>query len=192
VRWDQRSNRNSQKGEDEDMNTMKATRPLRLALVAPLAAVALSVAPHAWADSILVQQSTMVNGSESTTDSFTTGSAGTVTVTLTDTGWNAPLSALSFSANSATGVLASFNAVGLTSDTAQFVVNGAGTYFASIMATAGGAMDLGLYSLKMTFSPNMPSVPLPSTGWLFLTGLFALVGIARAVRPFESMGTAEA
>jgi hypothetical protein len=88
--------------------------------------------------------------------------------------------------------LASFNAVGLTSDTAQFVVNGAGTYFANIMATAGGAMDLGLYSLKMTFSPNMPSVPLPSTGWLFLTGLFALVGIARAVRPFESMGTAEA
>ena len=174
------------------MKTTKAMRPLKLALVAPLAAAALSVAPHAWADSILVQQSTMVNGSESTTDSFTTTGAGTVTVTLTDTGWNAPLSALSFSANSATGVLASFNAVGLTSDTAQFVVNGAGTYFANIMATAGGAMDLGLYSLKMTFSPNMPSVPLPSTGWLFLTGLFALVGIARAVRPFESMGTAEA
>jgi hypothetical protein len=178
------------------MNTMKAMRPLKLALVAPVATVALTMAPHAWADVIpLVSQSTLVNGNEATTDSFTTYGAGTVTVTLTDTGWNAPLSALSFSANSASGVLASFNMAGLTTDTAQFIVNGAGTYFANIMATAGGAMDLGAYSLKMTFTPGMPSVPLPSAGWLLLTGLFALVGIARAVRPsesFESMGTAEA
>jgi hypothetical protein len=59
------------------------------------------------------------------------------------------------------------------------------------MATAGGSqeqMHLGLYSLNMTFSP----VPLPSSGWLLLTGAFALFGLARAVRPLELMGTAEA
>jgi hypothetical protein len=43
----------------------------------------------------------------------------------------------------------------------------------------------------MTFSPT-PTVPLPSSGWLLLTGMFVLVGLARAVRPTELMGTAEA
>jgi hypothetical protein len=175
------------------MNSTKTMRlSLKTALLAPVALTGLTMAPHAWADSILVQQSTLVNGSEATTDSFKTSGAGTVTVTLTDTGWSSPLKALSFSANSATEVLASFNAVGLTSDIAQFHIDTAGTYFANIMATAGGPMGLGLYSLKMTFAPGAPSVPLPSTGWLLLTGLFALVGVARAARPFESMGTAAA
>jgi hypothetical protein len=175
------------------MTTMKTMRPLlKGALLAPVALTAMSVAPHAWADSVLVAQSTLVNGSEATSDSFVTSGAGTVTVTLQNTGWASPLTALSFSANSATQVLAAFNAVGLTSDTAQFHVDAAGTYFANIMATAGGDMGLGLYSLRMTFSPSAPAVPLPSTGWLLLTGLFALVGVARAARPLEIMGTAAA
>jgi hypothetical protein len=172
------------------MNSIKTMRPsLKSTLLASVALTGLSVAPHAWADSVLLAQSTLVNGSESTSDSFVTSGAGTVTVTLQNTGWASPLTALSFSANSATQVLASFNATGLTADTAQFHVNAAGTYFANIMATAGGEMGLGLYSLKMTFTP---AVPLPSTGWLLLTGLFALIGVARAARPLEIMGTAAA
>jgi hypothetical protein len=54
-------------------------------------------------------------------------------------------------------------------------------------------MDLGLYSFRMSFAPNStPTVPLPSSGWLLLAGVFVLGGLARAVRPQELMGTAAA
>ncbi|MGH8210358.1 MAG: VPLPA-CTERM sorting domain-containing protein [Steroidobacteraceae bacterium] len=175
------------------MKTMNRMRPsVKLGLLAPLVLTCLSVAPHAWADSVLLAQTTLVDGSEATTDSFVAPSAGTITVNLQNQQWAGPLTALSFSASSASQVLASFNATGLSSDTATFNV-GPGTYFANIMATAGGSMDLGLYSLMMTFSPtSMPTVPLPSSGWLLLTGLFVLAGLARVVRPLEWMGTAQA
>ena len=174
------------------MNTTKTTK-MRLTwksgVLVPMALAGLAVAPHAWADTVLLAQSTMVVGTESTTDTFVAPTAGTVTVNLNSFGWAAPLSALSFSASSATQVLASWNSTGVTSDTATFNV-GAGSYFANIMATAtAGGLDMGLYSLRMTFTP---AVPLPSSGWLLLTGMFVLAGLARAVRPLELMGTAEA
>jgi hypothetical protein len=172
------------------MNTTKTMRlSWKSGVLIPMALTGLAVAPHAWADSVpLLSQTTMVVGTESTTDTFTAPTAGTVTVTLNSFGWAAPLSALSFSASSATQVLASWTGTGVTSDTATFNV-AAGSYFANIMATASGAMDMGLYSLRMTFTP---AVPLPSSGWLLLTGMFVLAGLARAVRPLELMGTAEA
>jgi hypothetical protein len=175
------------------MNTTKTMRlSFKSGFIVPMALTGLAVGPHAWADSVLLSQSTMVVGTESTTDSFVAPTAGTVTVSLSSFGWAAPLSALSFSASSATQVLASWSGTGVTSDTATFNV-AAGSYFANIMATASGAMDMGLYSLRMTFSPNStPPVPLPSSGWLLLTGMFVLAGLARAVRPLELMGTAEA
>jgi hypothetical protein len=99
------------------------------------------------------------------------------------------LSALSFSATSADKVLAYWNGGGsVDSEVTTFDVAGAGTYFAHIMATAGGVLDLGLYSLMMTFTPSAPPVPLPASDWMLLTGMFVLAGLARVVRP----GTAEA
>ncbi len=174
------------------MNTTKTIRlSLKGGLLVPMALSSLAVAPHAWADSVLLSQSTMVVGTESTTDTFVAPSAGTVTVSLTPFSWAAGLSALSFSASSASQVLASFSATGVTTDTATFNV-GAGSYFANIMATATpGGLDMGLYSMRLSFSPT-PTVPLPSSGWLLLTGMFVLAGLARAVRPLELMGTAEA
>ncbi len=171
------------------MNTMKTKRTsLKLGLMAPLVITGLSMAPHARADSILLAQTTLVSGTESTVDFFTAPTAGTVTVNLQSLNWPTALNALSFSATSATQVFAAFDGIGLASETATFDV-GAGTYFAHIVASAGGALDLGLYSLMMTFTP---AVPLPPTGWLLLTGLFVLAGLARSVRPFELMGTAAA
>ncbi len=171
---------------------MKLTKSMKvkIAALAPVALMGLSVAPHAWADSVLlVQQTTMVNGNEWTSDSFNASRAGTVTVNLQDLNAFSALSALSFTANSATQALASVNATGMTDGTFSFNV-GAGSYFANIMATAGGPMGLGLYSVTMNFTPN--AVPLPSSGWLLLTGAFALLGVLRAVRPLDSMGTAAA
>jgi hypothetical protein len=176
-------------------NAMKQMTPmqtsLKLRLVAPLALGALSIAPHAWADSILLAQTTLVVGSESTVDSFVAPSAGKVSVTLSNISWPQQLSTLSFSATSADQVLASWNGMNATTGTASFDVS-AGTYFAHIMATAGGALNLGLYSVLMTFAPSTSPVPLPASGWMLLTGLFVLVGLVRTTRPFELTGTARA
>jgi hypothetical protein len=173
---------------------MNTTKTLRLALkgglLVPMALTGLAVAPHAWADS-LPAQSMMVLGSESTTDTFTARTAGTVTLSVTGFDWASGLSALSFSASSATKLLASWSGSGITSDTATFNV-GPGSYFVNIMATANpGGLDMGLYSMSLSFSPT-PTVPLPSSGWLLLTGMFVFAGLARAVRPLELMGTAAA
>jgi hypothetical protein len=175
------------------MKTMTTKSPsLKAALAAPLALMALAAAPHARADSILLAQTTLVSGSVSTVDSFTTSTAGQVTVSLQSLNWPASLNALSFSATSSSQVLASWNGTGLTSDSATFDV-AAGTYFTHVIATAGGALDLGLYSMMLTFTPNTsPTVPLPASGWMLLTGLFVLAGLARVIRPFELTGTAPA
>jgi len=169
-------------------NHMKTMTSMKLALAATLALTALAAAPHARADSILLAQTTLVSGTESTVDSFTAPSAGYVTVSLASLNWPTALNALSFSATSSSQVLASWNGTGLASDVATFQV-AAGTYFTHVMATAGGALDLGLYSMMLTFSPT---VPLPPTGWMLLTGLLVLAGVARMARPSELTGTAPA
>lgn len=162
-----------------------------MGLLAPMALTCLAIAPHARAESILLAQTTLVSGTESTVDAFTAPGAGTVTVNLQSLNWPTALNTLSFSATSADRVLASWNGTGLASDVATFDV-GAGTYFAHIMATAGGDLNLGLYSLMMTFSPSASPVPLPASDWMLLTGMFVLAGLARAVRPIELTGIAEA
>jgi hypothetical protein len=174
------------------MNTTKTVRlSLKGGLLVPMALTGLAVAPHAWADSVPAQ-SMMVLGTQTTTDSFTAKTAGTVTLNVTGFDWASGLSALSFTASSATQLLSSWSGTGVTSDTTTFNV-GPGGYFVNIMATANpGGLDMGLYSMRLTFSPNTPTVPLPSSGWLLLTGMFVLAGLARAVRPLELMGTAEA
>jgi hypothetical protein len=177
------------KGKDMNMTIQKRTS-LKLALMAPVALAALAAAPHARADSILLAQTTLVTGSASTVDSFTAPSAGTVTVDLTSINWPAALSSLSFSATSANQVLASWNGTGVSSDVATFDV-AAGTYFTHILATAGGSLDVGLYSMLLTFKPSNP-VPLPASGWMLLTGLFVLLGLARSMGRFELTGTTPA
>jgi len=173
------------------MNTTMKRSSLKLGLLAPLALIGMAAAPHARADSILLAQTTMVVGNESTVDSFTTPGAGTVSVSLQNINWPTPLSALSFSATSASQVL--WNGGGsMNNELASFNVGAAGPYFAHIMATAGGDLNIGLYSLLLTFTPATNPVPLPPSAWLLLIGMFVLAGLVRAARPFELMGTAEA
>jgi hypothetical protein len=173
------------------MKTIKTLCPVsKLALLAPLVLAGAALAPQARAESILLAQTTLVAGSESTVDSFTAPTAGTITLNLQTLNWPVPLSALSFSATTASSVLTSWSGTGLSSDVTTFTV-APGTYYAHIMATADttSALDMGLYSMMLTFTPT---VPLPATGWLLLTGLFVLAGLVRAARPLELTGTAAA
>lgn len=177
------------------MKMMKAIRPsMKLGLLAPLVVCGAAVAPSAWADGLLPPQTNLVNGTQSMVETFSTPSAGTVTVSLQSIDWPAQLSALSFVATSADQTFASWSLGGtnITGGTVSFDVGSAGTYFAHIMATAGtqnNPLNLGLYSLNMSFTP---SVPLPASGWMLLTGIFVAAGLVRAARPFELMGTASA
>jgi hypothetical protein len=179
--------------KDEPMNTFKMTQsPLKAGVLAPLALVCLAAAPHARADSVLLAQTSIVSGTESSLETCSVPKSGTVSISLESLSWptQTSMSALSFAVTSSSQVLASWNGSGLTGDTATFDV-GAGTYYAHITGTASSAgLGLGLYSVLMTFAPS--AVPLPSSGWMLLTGLFVLAGLVRAVRPFELTGTAEA
>ena len=83
---------------------MKIRKFLKLGVLAPLTLVGLAATPQAWADSILLAQTTLVAGTVSTVDSFTTAGPGTVSVTLQSLNWPTQLNALSFSATSASQV----------------------------------------------------------------------------------------
>ena len=147
------------------MNVTHTRRPRAgTCLLASSALCCLLPAVHARADNLLVAQTTLISGTESTVDSFTVPSAGTVTVQLSDLPWPMALSSLSFMATSGNQVLSSWST--LTSGVESFQVT-PGTYFAHVTGTAGGALDLGLYSMTLTFQPA-GTVPLPGSGWLLL------------------------
>ena len=174
------------------MKTFNMTRlTLKAGVLAPLALACLAAAPHARADDILLAQTSIVSGTESTLETFSVPKSGSVTINLESLSWptQTSMSALSFAVTSSSQVLASWNGNGLTGESATFDV-GAGTYYAHITGTATSAgLGLGLYSVLMTFTP---AVPLPASGWMLLTGLFVLVGLVRAARPFDLTGTVEA
>jgi hypothetical protein len=151
----------------------------RLAAAACLALLCLSQAPRAHADTMVMSDINAVWGHESTTFSFDAPSAGTVTAKLWDIGWTSPLSTLTFSATTASSVLSSWSAA--TQETQSFQV-GPGTYFAHILATAGGPLDAGAYALSLSFSPSV--VPLPASDWMLVTGVLVLFGLTRILSAF--------
>jgi hypothetical protein len=141
--------------------------------------------PLANADSMLLATTDMVSGTSAATFSFNAPSSGTVTAQLYTVPWPTPLNALSFSATTATDTLASWssNAPSSTPYVDSFQV-GAGTYFAHVMATAGGSLDLGLYSLMLTFTPS--AVPLPTAAGMLIIGLLVFFGLRRTLNVIET------
>jgi hypothetical protein len=121
----------------------------------------------------LVQQSTLVIDQQSNVYSFTAPGAGTLYVALQDIVWPAPLSSLGMSVNSASGVLGTMNVAGEI----DLTLASGGTYYLDVSGKAGGALDVGLYSVSVNFVPQ-GAVPLPGTLGLVLGGLLAL-GAAR-------------
>ena len=156
----------------------------RMAAVAAVAVMGMVHSPGAQADTLLKAATTMVYGSSADTYSITAPSAGTITAQVSTVPWPTPLSALSFNVSDATSVLtpagrAAAQAAGGTQPQIETFQVGAGTYFAHVLATATGDLNLGLYSVMFTFSPS--AVPLPTTIGLLLIGLVAVFGLRKTV-----------
>jgi hypothetical protein len=171
----------------EMMDDLMALVRFLVSRAAPLAAVLVLLtivgqSPAAHADSMLLASTNMVTGSSAATFSFNAPSSGTVTAEISSMPWPVPLSALSFSATTATNTLSSWSTTdAMAAPQFEKFQVGAGTYFAHVMATAGGSLDLGLYSLMLTFSPS--AVPLPAAGGMLLIGLLVLFALRRTISP---------
>ncbi|HEY4209992.1 MAG TPA: hypothetical protein VGM84_00815 [Steroidobacteraceae bacterium] len=164
------------------MNTdRKTASSARLVALASVGVLGLSLAPPSKADTVLLAQTTLISGSSAVTDKFTAPSAGTVTVQLSNMSWPTRLSALSFAATSGSQVMSAWSWDALAANVQSFQV-GAGTYFAHVTGQAAGLLNLGLYSLSITFkTSDTPPVPLPASDWLLIGGMFVLAGSSRLI-----------
>jgi hypothetical protein len=161
----------------------------RMAAVMTIGALGLARAPAAHADELLLKAATtMVYGSAADTYSMTAPSAGTITAQVSSVPWPTPLSALSFNLSDSSNLLnpqtlstaQSVHALDSTSQQFETYQVGAGTYFAHVLATAGGSLNLGLYSVMFTFTPS--AVPLPAAGGMLLIGLMVFFALRRTLR----------
>jgi hypothetical protein len=153
------------------------TRTLGVAVLG-LCALLASVAQ---ASTVLLGDTTLVSGSETAVFSFDVPGPGTVSIQLTNLDWPQALSSLSFMATTPNQVLTSWSDPGMMFSQSINVAGG-GKYFADVMATAGGPLDLGAYSLSLTFTPAGAPVLLPSSGVLLLGGLAGILGLKRRLR----------
>jgi len=126
---------------------------------------------------MLVSETTLVSGTDSSVASFTLTSAEPITVQLSNIPWPQTLSSLSFMLSSADQVIGSWLTETSTVQTYQL---SPGTYFAHITGTASGSVDLGLYSLSIGTQPA--AVPLPAGGALLLGGLVVLMLLGSLLR----------
>jgi hypothetical protein len=153
---------------------------------AAVAALGCVMAPRAHAESVVLERSGLISGSESFVYQFDAPGAGTMTAKLTNLAWPERLSSLSFAASTATSVLTMLADAG----SIQFSVSGPGAYYAHIAGTAGGALDVGLYSLRITFDSGISPVPLPGALPLLLAALASGAGLLRRRDTLASQSSA--
>jgi len=163
----------------------------KLTCLSALLLLAVAQAPAAHANMVLGGATDLISGSQSYTMAFVAPTSGTVTFQLSILSWPEPLEGLSVSATTASDLLGALalNATTAPSDFMTFDVGGPGAFFAHVSGKAQGALQLGLYSLRVTFTPS--AVPLPASAWLLATGaalMFVFVpGFRRRVLGNESV-----
>ncbi len=157
------------------IETMNAAAARRRALGGLLALAGVVAGPLAHAD-MLVEDSPLINGKESTVYTVVAPTAGTLNVSLSNLNWPDRLSSLSFALTTTTGVLKTLSQEG----SLTFDLSSAGTYYAIVSGTAAGHWNLGMYSLRIGFTTlDAPVVPLPASAWMLLAGLGLLIPLVR-------------
>ena len=143
----------------------------KLVLGCALALLGFGLAPRAQAEVVLLEQSGLISGSQSFVFDVMAPSAGTVSVKLANLAWPERLASVSFAFTTATSVLQRLP----EASSLSFGISSPGAYYAHVAGVAQGALDIGLYSLRITFEAGaVPPVPLPAALWLLLSGLGAL------------------
>lgn len=138
---------------------------------------AVFAASAAHAETVLAQTG-LISGAQSFVFALEAPTAGTFSVKLSDLTWPDRLSTLSFAGSTATTVLNRVDisgSSGALSADSSFKVNQAGNYYALVSGTAQGALNMGLYSLKVDFAP----VPLPAAALLLFSGLAGFAATQR-------------
>jgi hypothetical protein len=120
----------------------------------------------ARADTVLYDNAGFVQGSQSFVDSFTITTPGTLTISLADVPWLDTLSDLSLFLTTASGPMG--GSMGSGTESMQV---GPGTIYAHWFGDASGQFKVGVYSLEITFQPQISAVPLPGSLILLLSGL---------------------
>ena len=163
------------------MSTERVTGRFPLLTLAGVGVLGLTLAQQSRADTILMSQTTLISGSSALTSHFVAPTAGTVTVQLANIDWPIRLSSLSFAATSGSQVMSAWSWSDASANLQSFEVS-AGDYFAHVTGQAAGVLNLGLYSLSISFKPeDVGPVPIPGSDWLFVGGMFVLAGAARMI-----------
>jgi uncharacterized protein (TIGR03382 family) len=153
-------------------------RNILLAAVCSLAASSFA-AHRAAADEVLYDGTGFLRGTQSFAETFNLPSAGTLMVTLSNVAWPAQLASLNLVLSSTNGILGPEMGAGMSA----FTVASGGNVTAQWFGTAQGALDTGVYSMRIEFLPSGGTpVPLPPSFALLLSGLAWLLWRRRELR----------
>jgi hypothetical protein len=144
----------------------------RVAMMLALTILGLARVQSASAAQTLYDGSGFLTGQQSFVQAFSVSGPGTLTVTLTNVAWPQELASLNLVMGTSSGLLGPEMSAG----TETFNIGAGGTIFAQWFGQAQGPLDVGVYSMKISFqSADVTAVPLPGSLILLLSGLALLV-----------------
>ena len=151
-----------------------------------IAAAALVASSRDAAASVVLYDNVgFVRGQQSFSQSFDLGGPGTLTVTLSNIAWPQSLSSLNLVVSTPSGLLGPEMGAG----TDIFKIGGPETVYTQWFGVAQGSLDVGVYGVKVNWSPT--AVPLPASIAFLLSGLALLDWHRRSRRQPFSAGMAE-
>lgn len=161
---------------------------MNLSRIAPLSLIATAAlampATAAFADTVIYDGVSLIQGQQAFSDTFSVSAPGALTISLSNIPWLDTVSNLSGFVSNASGEIGN-TLTGAGSETMNLT---AGTYYAHWFGDAAGQYNLGVVGLNITFEANGTSVALPPSLVLMLSGLGLLFGWQNRRAPNVSVG----